>query len=155
MKFPAIAFWVLSTLLAAGEERPIFLPFDLTLGGQKAVMENGNALFAQIPDPVTADAPLVIEGQVPMLIVNAFPCEEDGTVKDAQAVGVIFAKDTAAVKLSDTMDKKPRPSGTYLANVVAGGETSRIVFRVGEPGEKLKANFSKIFSFLKKKAGGE
>jgi hypothetical protein len=37
--------------------------------------------------------------------------------------------------------------------VVANGKTSRIVFQVGEPGSKV--DFSKVFDFLKKKAGGE
>lgn len=155
MKILASVLWLASLLLAHADEHPLFLPFDLSLGGQKAVMEHGNELFAQIPEPVAPDAPLKLEKEVPMLIVNAFPCKEDGTVEDAQAAGVIFANNTAEVKLSDTMDKKPLAPGIYLANVVAEGKTSRIVFRVAAPGDALKANFSKIFSFLKNKAGGD
>lgn len=154
MRIAVLACWVLSMVFARAEDRPLFLPFDLTLGGQKAVMAEGNELFAQIGDPVMADAVLKLEKEVPMLIVNAFPCKEDGTVEDTQAVGVIFANNTAEVKLSDTMDKQPLKPGTYLANVVAEGKTARIVFRVAAPGEKLKADFGRIFEFLKKKAGG-
>ncbi len=137
----------------AAEDRPLFLPFDITLGGEKAVMADGNDLFAQIDKPVTADAVLELEAEVPMLIVNAFPCKEDGTVLEGQPAAVIFAKETRQVKLSDTMDKKKLEPGNYLANVVANGKTSRIVFQVGEP--KAKVDFSKILGFLKKKAGGE
>ncbi|MCH7224994.1 hypothetical protein [Haloferula sp. A504] len=134
----------------AAEDRPLFLPFDLTLGGEKAVMENGNELFAQIDKPVKADAVLELEAQVPLLIVNAFPCKEDGTVLETQTAAVIVANNTKQVKLSDTMDKKKLEPGTYLANVVAGGKTSRIVFEVGEA--KKKVDFSKILGFLKKKS---
>ncbi len=98
--------------VVAAEERPDLYPFDVTLGGVKAVMKEGNALFAEVPEAVAADAVLALEKEVPMLIVNAFPCKEDGTVEDAQAVGVIFANNTAEVKLSDTMDKQPlKPGG--------------------------------------------
>lgn len=149
----ALAFLTALFLLPlAAEERPMFLPFDLTLGGEQAVMENGNELFAQIDKPVKADAVLELEAEVPMLIVNAFPCKEDGTVVESQAAAVIFAKDTKQVKLSDTMDKKKLEPGNYLANVVANGKTSRIVFQVGEA--KKKVDFSKILGFLKKKAEG-
>lgn len=137
----------------AADERPLFLPFDITLGGEKAVMEDGNELFAQIGKPVKADAVLELEAEVPMLIVNAFPCKEDGTVLETQTAAVIFANNARQVKLSDTMDKKKLKPGMYLANVVADGKTSRIVFEVGEA--KKKVDFSKILGFLKKKAGGE
>lgn len=110
-------------------------------------MKEGNELFAQVAKPVKPDAVLALEKEVPMLIVNAFPCEEDGTVREGQAVGVIFAKGTREVALDATMDKKPLPPGTYLANVVADGKTSRIVFTVGEP--PIKVEFDKVLRFLK------
>ena len=113
------------------------------------MMEDGNELFAQIGKPVKADALLELEAEVPMLIINAFPCKEDGTVLETQTAAVIFANNTKQVKLSDTMDKKKLEPGTYLANVVADGKTSRIVFEVGEAQKKV--DFSKILGFLKKK----
>ncbi|BCX47102.1 hypothetical protein HAHE_10100 [Haloferula helveola] len=138
---------------AHADERPLFLPFDLSLGGEKAEMADGNDLFAQIDKPVKPDAVLELDAEVPMLIVNAFPCKEDGTVVETQAAAIIFAKETKQVKLSDTMDKKKLPPGNYLANVVANGKTARIVFQVGE--SEKKVDFSKILGFLKKKASGE
>lgn len=133
----------------------MFLPFDITLGGVKAEMKEGNELFAEISKPVAADAVLALDEEVPMLIVNAFPCAEDGTVEDGQPAAVIFANKVSEVKLDATMDKKKLPPGKYLANVVANGKTSRIVFQVAEAGSKIKVDFSKVFDFLKKKAGGD
>lgn len=133
----------------------MFLPFDITLGGVKAEMKGDNDLFAEISKPVAADAVLALDAEVPMLIVNAFPCAEDGTVLESQTAAVIFANKVKQVKLDDTMDKKKLKPGKYLANVVANGATSRIVFQVAEPGSKIKVDFSKVFKFLKKKATGE
>jgi hypothetical protein len=135
------------------QDRSTFYPFDVTLGGTKAEMRAGNEIFAEVPKPVAADAVLALEKVVPMLIVNAFPCKEDGTVEDAQAVGIYFANNVKEVKLDATMDKKKLPPGTYLANVVADGKTSRIVFTIAAPDAKPKVDFSKILGFLKKKAG--
>ncbi len=52
-----------------------------------------------------------------------------------------------------TMEGVPLEPGTYLANIVAHGKTSRLLFTVGEP--KIKVEFSKVLDFLKKKAGVE
>ena len=139
----------------AADERPVTYPFDVTLGGTKAEMKAGNELFAEVSKPVAADAVLALEKAVPMLIVNAFACKEDGTVEEAQAVGIYFANNVKEVKLDATMDKKKLPPGTYLANIVADGKTSRIVFTIAAPDAKPKVDFSKILGFLKKKAGGE
>lgn len=141
-----------TVLVSSAEDRPMFLPFDVSLGGQKAVMQEGNEMFATIARPVKADAVLALEAQVPMLIVNAFPCAADGTVQEGQPAAVIFAQNTKEVKLDATMDKKTLKPGNYLANIVANSATARIVFTVGEA--EAKADFTKILSFLKKKAGG-
>lgn len=137
------------------EDRPLFLPFDITLGGVKAEMKGENDLFAEIPKPVAADAVLALEREVPMLIVNAFPCQEDGTVLQTRTAAVIFANKVSEVKLDATMDGKKLEPGTYLANVVAEGKTSRIVFQVADPGSRIKVDFSKVFQFLRKKPAGE
>jgi hypothetical protein len=150
----ALASLVFFVLPLSAEERPLVYPFDVTLGGTKAEMKEGNELFAEVSKPVAADAVLALDKVVPMLIVNAFPCKDDGTVEDAQAVGIYFANNVKEVKLDATMDKKKLPPGTYLANIVAEGKTSRIVFTIAAPDAKPKVDFSKILGFLKKKAGG-
>jgi hypothetical protein len=139
----------------AAEERPALYPFDVTLGGTKAEMKAGNEIFAEVSKPVAPDAVLALEKEVPMLIVNAFPCKEDGSVEETQAAAIIFAQNVKEVKLDATMDKKKLAPGTYLANVVADGKTSRIVFVVAAPDQKPPVNFSKVLGFLKKKAGME
>ncbi|HEY1121022.1 MAG TPA: hypothetical protein VGE67_05460 [Haloferula sp.] len=154
MKSPIVILFCLAAPLVAAD-RSTFYPFDITLGGTKAEMKAGNELFAEVSKPVTDDAVLALEKQVPMLIVNAFPCKEDGTVEDTQAAAIIFANNVKEVKLDATMDKKKLKPGTYLANVVAENQTSRIVFTVAAPDAKPKIDFSKVLGFLKKKAGGE
>lgn len=153
MNVRTIALLIATALPPAAAERPMFLPFDVTLGGQKAALQQGNGLFATIAKPVKPDAMLALDAPVPMLIVNAFPCAEDGSVQDGQPAAVIFAQNTQEVKLDATMDKKALKPGIYLANIVANSATACIVFSVGEP--EAKADFSKILSFLKKKAGVE
>jgi len=150
----ALAFCLLAPLHA--EERPSVYPFDVTLGGTKAEMKDGNGIFAEVSKPVAADAVLSLEKEVPMLIINAFPCKEDGSVEESQPAAIIFAQNVKEVKLDATMDKKKLPPGNYLANVVADGKTSRIVFAVSAPEAKEpKVSFSKILGFMKKKAGVE
>lgn len=154
MRTLIFALTLFSTAVMQAEDRPAFLPFDLSIGGHKAVIAEGNELFSQIDTPVAADAVLATEEPSALLIVNAFACEKDGTVKnDAQPAAVIFAQNTKETKLDATMDKKPLPPGTYLANVVAHGQTSRVVFVVGGKGKKV--DFTKVLKFLKEKAGGK
>jgi len=147
------AFTLFLPAVAEEKEPPLFLPFDVTLGGVKAEMKNDNDLFAQISKPVKADAVLEISEEAPMLIVNAFPCTTDGAVFENDPAAVIFATDTKQVKLTDTMDRKTLAPGSYLANILAHGKTARIVFQVGEPNQVV--DFSKISEFLKKKASEE
>lgn len=135
------------------EERPLLYPFDVTLGGQKAEMGDWGDLFAVVKEPVKPDAVLALEKEVPMLIVNAFPCKEDGTILMAGApAAVIFVQNAAEVKLDATMDKKPLEAGTYLMNVVADGKTSRVVFTVTDGKKKIELpDFKKLTDFLRRK----
>lgn len=152
MKAIALILGLLGVLPLLGEERPLFLPFDITLDGQKAVMVDDNELFAQIAEPVKPDAVLKLEKPAKMIIVNAFFCRGDGVVMENQPV-VIFASDAQQVKLSDAMNDQKFHPGEYLANVVVDGKTARIVFKVGE--KESKIDFSKILGFLKKKEDKE
>ena len=111
------------------EKRPMLYPFDVTIGGQKAVMQEGNILFAVIEKPVKADSLLEIEKKAPMLIINAFIINEKGEVMPpGQQPAVIFTRDTQTTKLDATMNKQALKPGRYLANIVAHGTTSRVVF---------------------------
>ncbi|MGJ8695499.1 MAG: hypothetical protein ACSHYF_04225 [Verrucomicrobiaceae bacterium] len=149
-------FLALASLASAQEpeKAPLLYPFKVTIGDQTAAVTKHDDLFAVIARPVKADAPLKIEKESPLLIINAFPCADDGTVADAQAANIIFAQNTAEVSLKDTKDRtmqpKPLAPGTYLANIVAHGKTSRVVFTVqGNDGKVKLPDISKIIKFLK------
>ena len=144
-------------LLAAplhAEERPVFYPFDVTLGGTKAEMKEGNELFAEVSKPVASDAVLLLKKEVPVLIVNLFACTEDGSFNVSLPSAIIIAKQVKEVKLDATMDKKKLPPGTYFASIEADGMDLCMVFTIGAPDGKPKVDFSTILEFLKK-AGGE
>ncbi len=149
--FTALLF---GSLHAEEEKRPLLYPFDVTIGGQKAAMQEGNILFAVIAKPVKADALLEIEKMAPMLIINAFSVNEKGEVmKAGQQPAIIFTQKTKSTKLSATMDKKPLKPGRYLANIVAHGGTSRVVFVVEDKSGKLKIpSIKQVLDFLKKKS---
>ena len=87
-----------------------------------------------------------------MLIINAFKVNEKGEVLlPGQQPAAIFAQKTKSVKLNATMDKKPLEPGRYLANVVAHGGTSRVVFVVEDKSGKLKIpSVKEVLNFLKK-----
>jgi hypothetical protein len=148
----SLAFMLVSCAVAE-ETRPLFLPFDVTLGGQKAEMKAQNDMFAVIEKPVKPDAVLTIGKEAPMLIINAFACKEDGTVEQTTAAAIIFAQNTATTPMSATMDKQPLKPGTYLMNIVAHQTTARVVFTVEDPAGKLKLpSLDSILGFLKKKS---
>jgi len=129
-------------------------PFDVTIGGQKAVMQEGNILFAIIEKPVQADALLEIEKEAPMLIINAFAVNVKGElIEQAAQASVIFTQKTKSTKLNATMDKKPLKPGRYLANIVAHGGTARVVFVVEDKSGKLKIpSIKQVLDFLKNKS---
>lgn len=129
-------------------------PFDVTIGGQTAVMQEGNILFAVIEKPVKPDDLLEIEKEAPMLIINAFSVNEKGEVmKPGQQPAIIFARTAKSTKLNATIDKKPLKPGRYLANIVAHGGTSRVVFVIEDKSGKLKIpSIKDVVNFLKKKS---
>ena len=137
------------------EERPVFYPFDVTIGGQKAMMQKGNILFAVVDKPVKPDALLQIEKAASMLIINAFSVKENGAVMEPGAQpAVYFVKEKNSVKLTETMDKKPLNPGRYLVNVVAHGATSRVLFVVADPDGSKKdlkiPSVKQVFDFMTK-----
>lgn len=143
---------IASVLPVFSAEPPPLYPFEVTLGGQKAAVKNHDDIFAVVAEPVQGNAALTIAEKSPMLIVNAFPCKEDGTVMMDRPAAVIFAQDVNEVKLDQTMDKQKLAPGTYLMNVVAHQKTSRVVFTVSDGKTQIKLpDLSKIVNFLKGK----
>lgn len=146
-----IRFWILMAIFgssAFGDEKPpLFYPFKVTIGGQEATMANKGDLFAVIEKPVKSGDKLKIEKKVDMLIVNACPCKEDGTIFDGKDVIPIYGQNTDTLPLVATIKQEPLKPGTYLMNVVAHGKTSRVVFTIADPKGKMK--FPKVKDIIK------
>ncbi len=127
-------------------------PFDVTVGGQKAVVQKDNILFVVIEKPVKSNAVVALDQESSLFVINAFPCKPDGTVLEGQPAGIIFKNKAKSVKLNETIDKKSLQPGTYLMNVVAHNKTSRVVFTVSEKkGDVKLPDMKKIVEFLRKK----
>jgi hypothetical protein len=130
-------FWLfLGLVLSAGflqatPEEDI-LPFGVKVGGQVAKVEKASEVFAKLKEPVGANAELeiVVEGAVPMLIINAFPCDAAGTVKPEAAPAIFFVENSKKVKLDATMDKKKLEPGFYALNIVAVEKTARVLLQI-------------------------
>lgn len=151
--FYSLALVLLSLCsLHAEQVRPDLYPFDVTIGGQKASMVDGNMLFAVVEKPVKPDALLELEKKAPMLIINVFACQEDGSVMQAGAQpAILLVQNANAVKLNATMDKKPLTPGRYLANVVANSTTSRVVFVVEDTTGNIKIpSLQQLIDYLNK-----
>jgi hypothetical protein len=116
-----------AVVLAAGAD---ILPFPVTLGGQKAVIEKPDAVFAKIAQPVAASAELAVETKEDMIIVNIFDCDANGNAKQGAQPLVILMQGTKKSPINKTMDGKAPATGHHVMNIVAGGATARVFFTV-------------------------
>ena len=135
---------------ASAEDKPLFYPFKVSIGEQEAVLKNPDDLFAVIEKPVKTDDVLKIEKKVELLIANACPCKEDGTILAGNDTIAIFRQNSDSLPLVNTLKKEPLKPGTYLMNVVAHGTTSRVVFSIADPKGKIRfPKFGDILKYLK------
>lgn len=112
------------------DARNTALPFAVKLGGQQAAAK-GDANFATVEQPVADNAALEVAVENPeMVIINVFPSDDNGKVKEGAAAIIIMFQKTNKGTIDQTVDKKKIPAGTYLMNIVAGEKTSRMVFKV-------------------------
>lgn len=118
----------MTALVLAQDTDP--LPFGVTVGGQAAAKTEGNTTHASVPKPVKSGAEMAVQGVKGQVIVNIWPSQEDGkAVSGAQPEILIF--DAGAKKsINANMNGKAIPAGWHLANVVAEGKTSRVLFQV-------------------------
>ncbi len=122
---------IFSSGVSQEEGRSPTYPFDVSLGGQLAVVEND--LFARISDPVSPAAELVAGVDPDTIFVNIFPCDDEGNLaqEDQANAKVIMVPNVNRVTLDQTMDKSVLKDGWYLMNVVLRSlGTSRVVFQV-------------------------
>lgn len=123
----AIVAMLTGVALASGNNP---LPFGVKIGGQSAQRSKGHATVAVIAKPVAPDARLSVQHVKGEVIVNLFPAKPDGTTRPGAKAMILLFKANSSKKLSENMQKKKPASGYYLANVMAGGKTSRVVFRI-------------------------
>lgn len=106
------------------------LPFPVSIGGNQAAMTEDSSIVAYIGAPVAAGANLAVKEVTGQIIVNIFPSDAKGNV-DSSAQAVILLFDAGSSKsMSANMQGKTLAPGWYLANVVGGGNTSRICFQI-------------------------
>ena len=101
------------------------LPFKVKVGGQEA--QDGKT-FATVAEPIASNAELEVDSKEAMIIVNVFPSDDKG--KTSGAAKIIMLQNTNKTNLDKTMDKSKLKPGTYLMNIVAGGATARVLFKV-------------------------
>lgn len=93
-------------------------------------LDTKTEIFSKLSTPVAADAVVQVPGKQDQIIVNIFPADENGTVKSGAKPEVIMASNTDNFRLDRTMSKGKLATGTYLMNIVYGGQTERAVFTV-------------------------
>lgn len=125
--FVIVLLVIPAPVLAAGAD---ILPFPVTLGGQKAVIEKPDAVFARIAQPVAASAELAVDTKENMIIVNIFDCDANGNAKQGAQPLVVLMQGTKKSPINKTMDGKAPAPGHHVMNIVAGGATARVFFTV-------------------------
>lgn len=70
------------------------LPFPVKVGGQNAVLAKDSDTFARAAEPVANDAELEVmkDGEVAMVIVNAFPSDAAGKIRDGATPIILMAQ---------------------------------------------------------------
>ncbi len=107
-----------------------FYPFEVTVGERTAAVQPDIDQHAVITEPISADAAMSVKGQTGQVIVNLFPTDANGEVEPGGQPLILLFDAGDSKSLSDNMQgQKPR-AGYHLANVVAGGATSRVLLQV-------------------------
>jgi hypothetical protein len=125
----ALALGMMGPLLSNGFAADV-LPFDVSIGGQKAVLSSSAAIFASIPNPVPSNADVRIHQETQTVIINVFSCDAKGNPTDGVAPAILMFQGKANGTMAETLDNKPLGPGTYVANVVSNGKTSRVFFQI-------------------------
>ncbi len=105
------------------------LPFGVKIGGKAAVAKND--ICAAIPGSVTNNSEIVVDAKTDdMIIINVFPCREDGSVPSGTKCRsiILIKKGSNKTTLDKGTENVVLPKGTYIMNVVAQGNTARVVF---------------------------
>jgi hypothetical protein len=123
-------FFVLIGVLALTAAADSALPFGVTLGGQKAVLEKPSAAFARIAKAVAADAEIVADSKEAMIIINIFDSDAQGNVASSAVPAIVILQGVNKGKISQVMSGKAPKAGHHLMNITAGAATARVFFTI-------------------------
>lgn len=119
---------VLVICLVVGCSKPLAPVTQTEIAGMP--LDAKTATFSRLSTPIAPDALVQVPGKHESIIVNIFPADENGNVRSGAKPEVIMASKTDCFKLNKTMSKDKLTAGTYLMNIVYGGQTERVVFTV-------------------------
>ncbi|HIB63950.1 MAG TPA: hypothetical protein EYO33_02215 [Phycisphaerales bacterium] len=125
-----LVLFAIFTLSTGAWADPTALPFPVSVGGQQAAMTEQSTNIAYIANPVSSGAAMAVKDVKGQIIVNIFPGDDKGNAKPGAQPFILLFDAGSTKNLSDNMQGKSLPAGWYLANVVGGGNTSRIAFQV-------------------------
>ncbi|OGV50255.1 MAG: hypothetical protein A2X49_15055 [Lentisphaerae bacterium GWF2_52_8] len=103
------------------------LPFAVMLAGKSAVPHNDS--YGIIADPVPANAELSIDIKSDLVIINAFPSDENGKELSVKPIIILINKGSKS-SLDKALDHKKFTPGTYIMSINANDKTSRVLFSV-------------------------
>jgi len=93
-------------------------------------LDTKTAVFSKLNTPVAADAVVQVPGKQASITVNIFSADLNGVVKTFAKPEIILASDTDHFELDQMMSGNDLTKGTYLMNIVYGGQTERVIFSV-------------------------
>lgn len=106
------------------------LPFGVNLGDQAAAMTEDSSIVSKIANPVAAGAVMSVKDVTGQIIVNIFPANDKGEVASGAQAMILLFDASASKAISANMQGQTPKAGWYVANVVGGGKTSRVLFQV-------------------------
>lgn len=105
------------------------IPFGVKVGGKAAVAKND--ICAEVPGSVSSTSEIEVDAKTDdMIIINVFPCREDGSVPSGTKCRsiILIKKGNNKINLDKGTENIVLPKGKYIMNVVAQGNTARVVF---------------------------
>lgn len=125
-----LSFLAVLALSLPALANPDYLPFPVSLGDKPAVETESSSVYAVVETAVAPAAAMSVKGVEGQIIVNIFPSDESGATKNGVQPFILLFDASTSKSVSDNMQGKQLESGWYLANVVGGGKTSRVLFQV-------------------------
>lgn len=128
MRYLFAIFALLAVTVTASADT--VLPFPVTVGGQSAAMTEKSSVVSYIANPVSANAVMAVKDVTGQIIVNIFPADENGDVATGTQPMILLFDASSTKAISANMGGTTPKPGWYMANVVGGGNTSRVAFQV-------------------------